>query len=85
MNMKLNAPSELASVNGSPFVVFDCDGKGNRFAVHRDRVTMVHEEREGTLLKLDMGSGNYETSKKLPIAFDEVMRILANVRMSDGL
>jgi hypothetical protein len=44
---------------------------------------MIHDEGDVTLLKLDMGSGNYETIRRIEMPFDEVMGFLANEKLSD--
>jgi hypothetical protein len=76
------ANGDCRPVPCSPFVVF---GEGrDRVAIHRDRITMVHDEVGETLLKLDMGSGNFEPVRRLKMPFAEVMEILANSVLYDS-
>jgi len=81
MKTTTRGESPLSATFCSPFFV--CGEGKNRVAIHRDRITMIHDEGDVTLLKLDMGSGNYETIRRIEMPFDEVMGFLANEKLSD--
>lgn len=60
----------------STFAIF---GEGrSRVAIPLSRITMVHDEGETTLLKVDIGSGNYETTRLVDMPFDDVISYLSN-------